>query len=404
MRALQEKDVTLNDMLLLALDEAIRKSPRDRHSSSAQTMITDHPVEFDGTVPTIADLEAQVHRWLRLTDQDVFRLMLAAVAGHRVSGESPWLLIVGPPSSVKTELLPMLSRTAGTVRLSSLTARTFASGLETQEAEPSLLQRLTDHVLVLKDFTTVLELAHDERQGCWHSCGRSTTVTSTNIGARARSCIGRTMGFPAGVTPVIDQHHAVMGLLGPRFLLLRLHSPRTSASVARRALRLARRKAELRRELAEATAAFLAHLPPEPPDLDPAVRDWLVDLADLVTHARSPVSRERGGTLHTRLSRRCRRGSRSSSMPWPRGWCWWRAALRSPRPTGGGSRVWPGTASRSCAARCCTCWRKRNARLDAGRGDDGAVPRDDGAPHPAGPAGAEARQVCQGRDGNADGW
>ena len=59
----------------------------------------------------------------------------------------------------------MLSRTAGTVRLSSLTARTFASGLATQEAEPSPLQRLTDHVLVLKDFTTVLELAHDERQG-----------------------------------------------------------------------------------------------------------------------------------------------------------------------------------------------------------------------------------------------
>ena len=53
----------------------------------------------------------------------------------------------------------------------------------------------------------------------------------------------------------------------------------------------------MRRELAEATAAFLAHLPAERPDLDPAVQAWLVDLANLVTHARSPVSRERGGTL-----------------------------------------------------------------------------------------------------------
>ena len=77
-----------------------------------------------------------MHRWLRLTDRDVFRLMLAAVAGHRVGGESPWLLIVGTPSSVKTELLRMLSRTAGTVRLSSLTARTFASGMDTPGGSP----------------------------------------------------------------------------------------------------------------------------------------------------------------------------------------------------------------------------------------------------------------------------
>jgi hypothetical protein len=44
-------------------------------------------------------------------------------------------------------------------------ARTFASGLDTPGAEPSLLNCLTGEVLVLKDFTTVLALPHDERQG-----------------------------------------------------------------------------------------------------------------------------------------------------------------------------------------------------------------------------------------------
>jgi hypothetical protein len=259
--------------------------------------ISDPPVEFDGTVPTIADLEAQVHRWLRLKDTDVFRLMLAAVAGHRVGGESPWLLIVGPPSSVKTELLRMLSRTAGTVRLSSLTARTFASGLDTPGAEPSLLRRLTDHVLVLKDFTTVLELAHDERQGVLAQLREIHDGAFDKYWGTGKELHWEGhVGFLAGVTPVIDQHHAVMGLLGPRFLLLRLHySQAERPNVARRALRLAQQKPEMRCELAEATAAFLAHLPPEPPDLDSDIRDWLVDLADLVTRARSPVTRERGG-------------------------------------------------------------------------------------------------------------
>jgi len=223
-RALQAQDVTLDDTPLLALDDAIRQTPRDRRPSPVSMTISDPPVEFGGTVPTIDELEAQVHRWLRLTDRDVFRLMLAAVAGHRVRDDSPWLLIVGPPSSVKTELLRMLSRTAGTVRLSSLTARTFASGLDTPGGEPSLLNRLTGEILVLKDFTTVLELAHDERQGVLAQLreihdGQYDKYWGTG---KALHWEGH-VGFLAGVTPVIDQHHAVMGLLGPRFLLLRLH-------------------------------------------------------------------------------------------------------------------------------------------------------------------------------------
>ena len=145
----------------------------------------------------------------------------------------------------------------------------------------------------------MLELAHDERQGVLAQLreihdGHFDKYWGTGKELHWEGHVG----FLAGVTPVIDQHHAVMGLLGPRFLLLRLHySENERPDVARRALRLARQKPEMRRELAEATAAFLAHLPPEPPDLDPAVQDWLVGLADLVTHARSPVSRERGGAL-----------------------------------------------------------------------------------------------------------
>jgi hypothetical protein len=175
-------------------------------------------------------------------------------------------------------------------------ARTFASGLDTPGAEPSLLNCLTGEVLVLKDFTTVLALPHDERQGVLAQLreihdGQYDKYWGTGKTLHWEGHVG----FLAGVTPVIDQHHVVMGLLGPRFLVLRLHySENERPEVARRALRLARQKAEMRRELAEATAAFLAHLPTEPPDLDPAVRDWLVGLADLVTHARSLVSRERG--------------------------------------------------------------------------------------------------------------
>jgi hypothetical protein len=201
---------------------------------------------------------------------------------------------VGPPSSVKTELLRMLGVTPKICRLSSLTARTFASGLDTPGAEPSLLTRLTDEVLVLKDFTTVLELPHEERQGVLAQLreiydGHFDKYWGTG---KELHWEGR-LGLVAGVTPVIDQHQGVMGLLGPRFLLLRLsYTAAERPAVARRALRNAGRLGQMRRELAAATAAFFSRLPVQVPDLAPEVQDWLVDLADFVTHARSPVLRD----------------------------------------------------------------------------------------------------------------
>ena len=155
-RALQAQAVELGEAPLLALDEAIRKTPRNRAPGGVRD-VSAPPVEFSGTVPSIDDLDALARKWLRISDRKVLRLLLAAVAGHRAGGESPWLLIVGPPSSVKTELLRLLNVTSKVVRLSSLTARTFASGLDAPGVETSLLGRLTEEVLVLKDFTTVLD-------------------------------------------------------------------------------------------------------------------------------------------------------------------------------------------------------------------------------------------------------
>jgi hypothetical protein len=130
-RALRAQGVTLDEAVLLALDEAIRQTPRDGRSPTPQATSEAPPPDFSGRVVSILDLEGLVQRWLRLKDRDPVRILLGAVAGHRAGGESPWLLLVGPPSSVKTELLRMLGVTPKTCRLSSLTARTFASGLDT---------------------------------------------------------------------------------------------------------------------------------------------------------------------------------------------------------------------------------------------------------------------------------
>jgi hypothetical protein len=281
---------SVSEDALLALDEAIRMTPRPERNG--RETIYDGSPDFSGEVRTLADLTAIVNRWLLLEDADVLPVTLGAIAAHRLGGESPWLLLVAPPSGTKTEILRMTWTTPGIYPLSELTARTFASGLETQGEDPSLLARLRDESLVLKDLTTILEMHQEERQAVLAQLreiydGRYDKAWGTG---KELHWTGR-LGFLAGVTPIIDQHHAVMALVGPRFVQLRMVGS-DRCEVAERAMENADHEEEMRRELAGACAAFLATVPRTPPEVPPEVRRWLARVADLVTRARSPVLRD----------------------------------------------------------------------------------------------------------------
>ena len=116
--------------------------------------------------------------------------------------------------------------------LSELTSKTFASGLETHGENPSLLHRLTNEVLVLKDLTTVLEMYQEERQAILAQLreiydGRFDKAWGTG---KELHWQGR-LGFLAGVTPIIDSYHSVLSVLGERFVLFR-----NASATVRRAL------------------------------------------------------------------------------------------------------------------------------------------------------------------------
>ena len=242
----------------------------------------------------LAALTRIVRKWLLFSDRDLLPVTLGAVAAHRRCYDaSPWLLLVAPSSGTKTEIVRMTEALSGVYPLSKLTARTLASGLDKNGSDPSLLARLTDEVLVVKDLTTVLELRPDERQVIFAQLrevfdGRYDESWGTGKELHWR---GR-LGFLAGVTPIIDQHHHAMAILGPRFLLFRTKSP-DREEAADRAMRNNGREVEMRAELAGATAAFLASLEGRPlPEVPDDARWWLAKVAAFVTRARSPVLRD----------------------------------------------------------------------------------------------------------------
>jgi hypothetical protein len=294
LRRLNERGVLIEENALMALDQAIRTTPADRpeRQQNRGSSMSGVLPEISGTVVTLAEVEATVKTWLRLEDADVLAVIFAQVIGHRLGGESPWLFVIAPPSGVKTELLRMLWNATDVFPISDLTARTFASGLDTPTGEPSLLDQLSTEILVVKDFTTILEIRHDERQAILAQLreiydGRFDKFWGTG---KRLSWTGR-LGFLAGVTPVIDKHHAVMGLLGPRFLQFRVR-PADRTEAALQAITNAGRETDMRPELATTAASFLASVGTQPPTIDEETMRWVATIADLVTRARSPVIRD----------------------------------------------------------------------------------------------------------------
>lgn len=293
---------TADELVALVEAAAIYMPPSDiagtpPHSASGpDTTGSVDPDTAKSDPATLDDVEETFSRWLLMPDMGGLHFALAVLAGHCIGGDPLWGLLVAPPSGAKTEIIRALEAVPNVYPLSELTARTFASGLESGKRETSLLPRLSDHILTLKDFTTILTMHREERQAILAQLreiydGRFDKVWGTGKELHWR---GR-LGFIAGVTPIIDLHHAVHQVLGERFILYRMEQP-NRRHMAVRALRGRGREVEMRRDLRDVVARFMACLDYDnPPILPSSFEERLAALADLISRARSGVVRDRYG-------------------------------------------------------------------------------------------------------------
>lgn len=312
LKSLSDLGVDLGEDTLMALDEACRHPEHMAVSvcdggleiSETQSAMNSDPSSSDGSIHSpengpamaMADLQAVFKRWLLLADDDYLPIFTGAVLAHRLTSDPVWLMIVAPPGGTKTEMIASLYEYPGIYPLSKLTARTLASGFGNR-TDASLLSRLTNEILVLKDFTTVLEISHDERQAILAQLrevydGRldATWGTGGELHWEGR------LGFLAGVTQAIDKHQQAMALLGERFVLFR---PRMAdrAELALCAVERSGQEVQMRPALRSAMHRFLRARGFLAPIVDDAMLRVLASLGDFVTRARSPVERDANRNL-----------------------------------------------------------------------------------------------------------
>jgi len=280
---------------------------RELESVAYPSTITADPAAAIPTVPVVAsrqleEVVAEFRTWLHLPDPGALYVALATVAANRMPGDPVWLLLVAASSSGKTEILVALAGLPEIEPAATLTEAALLSGVPRKEhatgATGGLLRKIGDYgILTLKDFGSVLSM-HREARAAALAALREVYDGSWDrpVGADG----GKTLhwdgkcGLVAGVTSVVDRHHAVMDALGSRFAMYRVDVGERDKQT-RRSLSHLRSAAAMRAALREVVAGFFQGIElsqSEQHNLTDDDVEQLVILSDFITLARSPVERD----------------------------------------------------------------------------------------------------------------
>lgn len=241
-------------------------------------------------------------------DEEAFLVgALAVGVSKALTDEEPlWLMIVGPPSSGKSEAIHLLDLLAD-LRVDELTRAgllSWSTG-RGKSKRAGILARIPPHSLVtVTDFSTVVTAS--DREGRARMFGMLRVVYDGHV---YRGIGGEPAGsgdelewsghltLIAGATPAIDSHTSFEAALGERWLTLRLPESDAGRAVARSRYVVDRRDVPTHRRAAQELARdlVLAARGRIPAELEPELTEALVNLAVFVAHARTGVQHEGTG-------------------------------------------------------------------------------------------------------------
>jgi hypothetical protein len=235
---------------------------------------------------------------LILPDSAPVKIALASIVANYAPGDVVWPLLVGPPGCGKSEIVTALRDAPSVWPLSSLTPQTLLSGYERKGKDKGppasmLLQVGPFGILAFKDLTTVLTMHREARSqiiGQLREVADGSTEKSFGNGLRLE-WRGK-LGLIAGVTPVIDEQHAFLAVMGERFLLFRMPEV-ARRDIAHRSLKRRGREEELRERIRGLVAGFLSRFRDVGRlELPEHYTEPLITLVDIVTRARTGVARD----------------------------------------------------------------------------------------------------------------
>jgi hypothetical protein len=249
-------------------------------------------------------------RWLGPSyDLGALDCVLCAAATGRLGGDPPWVVLIGGSGAAKTETVTPL-QAAGAAMVSTISGDAgLLSGTPVKDRAADATGGLLESpalrksgLLVLKDMTSILAMNRDTRakvlaalreihDGHW-------ARDMGSDGGRKLHWHGRVVVI-AACTTAWDAAYQVMAAMGDRFLVVRLDAggeDRRRAGM--RAMMNVSHEPAMRKELSAAVSGLLGAINVKAAAalaLTEAEAAEVLDLADLVTRARTAVERDFNG-------------------------------------------------------------------------------------------------------------
>ena len=205
---------------LKPLDNYLRNFPPGAEGSKEETKEEKNKQVFKGKGLEYKEIYKAFKSVFYMNDMTVLDVMYGTIIANRLDGDPLWLFIVGPPGSLKSELLMTLVGCPAIVTTTSVTPHSLVSGANfSGGGDPSLIPRLNDKVLVIKDFTTILNMnpmARDDIFGILRDAydGRTEKIFGNGVTRVYES----KFGIVAGTTPAIEIYLEGNAAMGERFL------------------------------------------------------------------------------------------------------------------------------------------------------------------------------------------
>jgi 5S rRNA maturation endonuclease (ribonuclease M5) len=238
--------------------------------------------------------------------KELLETIVAVTISAQMRNKPPlWLMIVGPPSSIKTELVKMLDYLNGTLvyYVDSMTENAFASGfLPKDGSEPhDLLPELDGKCFIVKDYTTMFSLNEETLKKILGDMTSMFDEDFNKFSATRGNVTYKSLFSQIGcITPsVINKHQRYMSQIGARFLYYRV--PELDADSEKKGFGIAwsdetgEERKKLINEARIITSSFCKQLIDELPNIklkteSEEIRGKINNLAKFISKARGIVN------------------------------------------------------------------------------------------------------------------
>ena len=280
-------------VMKLAMQLLNDNHPKDENPPEEKVELLDREISLDEIHTAVAKIG--------IISTDLLEITMAIGISSAMEIQVPlWLIVIGNPSSNKTEVIKLLRGLKEVIYLSSMSENAFSSGfLPPDGSDPKdLLSILHKKIFLIRDLTTMFSLNEETVKkilGDFTSIfdGEYEKFTAT------RGLIKHRAIFPliACITPaILSKHHNYVNQLGSRFLFFRV--PNLSDEGKKKGYDIAWSKENRGQNIKTATmlvssycTQILKTIREEmmPTINDSAIQEWINNAADFIACSRGSV-------------------------------------------------------------------------------------------------------------------